>query len=662
MSTEKQRELIAMAYRALGEGFPNFVVREQQKQMVSRVTSLVTKGEIGLIEAPTGTGKSLGYLIPGIIASATNDKVLVIATATASLQDQLASNDVPQAIRAIEAAGLYGIRFAVAKGRERHLCPVKLDNVNQSRDLFQTEEQKNALSEIAEIWEGGKWSGVRDTIPITVSHTTWAKVSNTAAACIGDGCPAYSQCPYYASVAAAKEARVIITNHDYLLTMMANVDEHYLVDTEKNIYIFDEAHHLADKILSSFAKSLDLTRSWKEELRRVEELIGNKTTSPIGIAAERLQGMWNAVAAATSAIIGDGTQHRFALGEAPNNYLRLLLDLAGSMMNMRDVLDDATKQVSQRKSGAGSNRRQNMMILLASRVGQIKGDLDSAIDCINEFCEDDNTRARWLVKGRSSLEIKCSPFDSAEKARRHVWPRVKTAVLTSATLTSCGKFDAIRCSLGLPEGTPTLKLDSPLDYTHAQLMVPKYAVDGNNTAHSSMVRAFCMDFAINGEMVGILVYFTSRKLMREVYDSLSDTEKALILLQGDWQPSAMIAEHKRRVDLGQRSILFGLDSLSEGVDLPGEYCTRVLVTRLPFPSPDDPVMATHAEHLKSKGIEPFHIITMPKASRKLAQIVGRLIRREGDSGDVIVLDSRLCSKTYGKQMIRSTAFTDITRG
>lgn len=661
MSTESQRDLIATAYRALSEGFPGFNVRQQQKQMVQRVASLVTRNVIGMVEAPTGTGKSLGYLIPSIVTAVTEDRIVVVATATASLQDQLATNDLPQAIRALEAAGLKGIKFAVAKGRERHLCPVKLDNVNQSGDLFQTEDQKTTLAQIAEVWEGGQWSGVRDTIPISVSHSTWSKVANTSSSCIGDGCPSYSDCPYYVSVAAAKEARVIITNHDYLLTMMANVDEHYLCDAERNIYIFDEAHHLADKILSAFAKTLDLTRSWKEDLKRIEELMGAKTTSPIGFAAERLQGMWNAVADATSTIVGDGTQHRFTLGEAPNNYLRLLLDLQGSMTNLRDVLDDATKQLSQKKSGAGGNRRQNMMLLLSSRVGQIKGDLKNAMDCLSEFCEDDNTRARWLAKGRSSLEIKCSPFDSAEKARMQVWPRINRAVLTSATLTSCGKFDAIRGALGLPADTPTMKLDSPLDYTNARLVVPKYAVEGNHKAHSSMVRAFLMDFALNSSMAGILVYFTSRKLMKEVYESLTPAEKNLILLQGEWQPSAMIEEHKKRVDAGKRSILFGLDSLSEGVDLPGKYCTRVLVTRLPFPSPDDPVMATHAEHLKSKGIEPFHIITLPRAGIKLAQIAGRLIRREGDEGDVIVLDSRLCSKAYGKQMIRSTSFTDITR-
>jgi ATP-dependent DNA helicase DinG len=300
-------------------------------------------------------------------------------------------------------------------------------------------------------------------------------------------------------------------------------------------------------------------------------------------------------------------------------------------------------------------------LLLQSRAGQLKSELQDSIDCISEFTEDDQTRARWLAKGRNSLEIKCSPFDSAEKARKHLWPLISRAVLTSATLTSLGSFDSMRAGLGLPPDTPTLKLDSPLDYSHAKLIVPNLSVDGNHSSHAAMVRAFLMDYAVRSEKMGILVYFTNKKQMLDVYNSLTPIEQGLILLQGQWQPSAMIEEHKRRIDDGKRSILFGLDSLSEGVDLPGSYCTRVLVTKLPFPSPNDPVMATHAEYLTSNGMEPFHILTLPKAGLKFAQVAGRLIRREGDSGDVVVLDRRLCSKTYGKQMVRGTPFKAIAR-
>ncbi len=657
MASERQKELIGATYRALSETFPGFIARAEQQQMVSSVAHLVTRDGIGMVDAPTGTGKSLGYLIPAIVTAVTEDRVVVVSTATASLQDQLAQKDMPLVLKALAAAGITGVRYAVAKGRERHLCPVKLDNVCQSPDLFQSSEQQSAFNEIQTIWEGGSWSGVRDTIPIKVHPAIWAKVANTSASCVGKKCPVVEECPYYLSVEEAQAARVVIVNHDYLLTIMANVENNFLCDGDKNIYIFDEGHHLSDKILGAFARSLNLHKSMSDELRRIDELVAKRTTAPLGFAVDRLGGMWNAVADATALLMGDSTQHRFCLGDTPAQYLRLLLDLKAALMNMKDVLDTVVKQLNER----GSKRGGNLVLLLQSRAGQMKGDLNNAINCLTDFCEDDDNRARWLTRGQGYLEIKCSPFNSAEKARKNVWPIVKRAVITSATLTTLGSFESVRRSLGLPADTPTLSLATPLDYSRARLVVPSLAVDGNDPSHSAMVRAFLMSYAIKSDRMGILVYFTSRKLMTSIYESLDTAEKALVLLQGLWQPTAMVVEHKRRIDAGERSILFGLDSLSEGVDLPGEYCTRVLITRLPFPLPDDPVMATHGEYLTAKGVQPFNVITLPYAGRRLAQIAGRLIRREGDHGDVVVLDGRLCSKKYGGRMIEGTAFKTIDR-
>jgi ATP-dependent DNA helicase DinG len=169
-----------------------------------------------------------------------------------------------------------------------------------------------------------------------------------------------------------------------------------------------------------------------------------------------------------------------------------------------------------------------------------------------------------------------------------------------------------------------------------------------------------MDKAMRAmEHVGVLVYFTSRRLMMDVFDAIAPDERTSVLLQGQWQPSALLVEHRRRIDAGLRSIIFGLDSMGEGVDLPGAYCTRVVITRLPFPSPDDPVIATHGEHLTEKGLDAFGLLTLPKAGLKLAQVCGRLMRREGDSGDILVLDRRLVSKRYGRRMLKSTQFTEV---
>lgn len=184
-------------------------------------------------------------------------------------------------------------------------------------------------------------------------------------------------------------------------------------------------------------------------------------------------------------------------------------------------------------------------------------------------------------------------------------------------------------------------------------------VDGNDPAHTRRVKAYLGELINDKEHMGVLVYFTSRIMMTECYEALALPIRKTVLLQGALQTSAIISTHRKRIDMGQRSVIFGLDNFGEGIDLPGQYCTRVVITRLPFPHQDDPVTATHGEYLKEKGLDAFHLLTLPKAGLKFAQVCGRLMRRESDFGDVLVLDKRLVSKRYGKQLVSGTPFREI---
>jgi len=609
---------------------------------------------MGIIEAPTGTGKSMGYLIPGIATAVTEDKVLVVSTATASLQDQLASKDIPLALKAFEHAGISGVNVVVAKGRERHACPLKMEAYDGSTlDMFATEQQDDraAISQVIGLWNDGLWKGVRDDMPVRLNQRSWMKIANTASSCSGQKCPSFENCPYYATQAAMKSARVIITNHDYLLATLSNVPNSVFSDGDKCIFVFDEAHHLGDKLLNAFAKRLDLSAFWKEEVKAIQQLC-HGDASALDFSAEMARGIWAACENAALTMLGDSSMHRFTLGEVPPQFKGLLTDLLGGLARMRDSLKDL-------KESQARNKNRALAIMVESRVGQLAGDVHDAMDCIEEFIGEEQI-ARWISRGRNSIDINCSPFDGAQKAKKHLWPTVKTGILTSATFTTLGSFEPLRIALGLAANTNTLRLESPFDYSRAKLIVPKLCVEATDPSHGRMVSAFLKDYALAAkEHKGILVYFTSRKLMLDCMEAIPEKDRDAILLQGPWQPWAMIEEHKRRIDAGQRSILFGLDSIGEGVDLPGEYCTRVIMTRLPFPSPDDPVMSTHAEHLTSQGKDPFHILTMPKAGLKFAQVAGRLMRREEDWGDFYVLDKRLCTKRYGQQFLKSTSFFGI---
>ncbi|WP_234265164.1 helicase C-terminal domain-containing protein [Hydrogenophaga sp. NFH-34] len=653
---------IAKAYAALPIVMPGFKPREQQKQMIKRSAALFARETAGIIDAPTGTGKSMGYLLPGIITAALQDRVLIISTATASLQDQLAARDIPAAIQAIssvvhEGVSIKSVTVAVAKGRERYACPMSLESVVEvANDMFQSEQGAQECEKVVRLHrrlESGEWDGVRDSLDEALPHATWRKIANNALTCTSRNCPAFDDCPYYKVQDSLKTARVIITNHDYLLTCLSRVPNSPLAD-QKAIYVFDEGHHLGDKLISAFARRLDFGEYWDESIKAVLTFAGSDRDG-IDFASERVRGMWNATAQSIATMIGDGTMHRFRLGEAPPQFMDLLVTLAGNIDELKDRVSKCRDRVRQKEKEGGS-KVAGIQSIAEIRFGELLSKIEEAQKCIAEYTGEEEL-ARWLERGRQSLEICCSPFNPADKARKHLWPVVKTALITSATIAALGEFKPTIFSLGMPEKTPTLKLDTPFDRERARLYVPRMALDGNDPGHGRRVIAYLKD--LSSEHQGVLVYFTSRKLMQECFEALPEHIKQLVLIQGKWQPSSMLDEHRRRIDAGRRSVIFGLDSVGEGVDLPGTYCTQVVITKLPFPTQEDPVIATHGEYLKERGKEPFNLLTLPVCGRKFAQVCGRLMRRESDYGEIMVLDRRLISKRYGSRIVASTQFTKV---
>jgi len=648
-------ELVARVHAALKKRLPGFVVRSQQQAMMNRALGLFGRSQTGLIEAPTGTGKSLGYLLPGLASALVDDRLLVIATATASLQDQLAK-DIPLLSDAFVACGMPPIRMAVAKGRERHVCPLRLQDATSVKDMFEGEDDA-VLDMISDRFAGKRWNGLRDTLPVPVSVLQWKRINNTANTCAGKRCALYEECPYYLTQEAIRQAHVVITNHDYLLSCLAHIPSSPLA-AEGTMYVFDEAHHLPPKMLSTFARRLDLGSFPDELLSSVLPLCAEHRRT-IELSAASAKARWDESSAMLTAALGSKGMCRFPLGKPPEAIAEVLAELLKEVSGLKSGLDNAKDSFRTNRSMSSKPRAQNALLDIGDmKFGQLIGEIEAARSCLSDFSSDAEI-ARWVTRGLGPV-LCCSPFDSAGIAKRHVWPVVKTAVLTSATLTTLGSFNATLRNLGLPQETSVLRLSSPFDYTQSRVVVPRLAPDGTAKAHARLVKAYVAEKGVRAAgHVGVLVYFTSRKLMNECYEYLPEHERSMVLLQGQWQPSAMIAEHRRRIDDGAKSIIFGLDTLGEGIDLPGRYCSLVLISRLPFPSPDDPVIATHAEFLSAKGLDPFRMLTLPKAGLKFAQVCGRLVRREGDGGDIVVLDQRIVTKRYGMSLLRGTEFTTI---
>lgn len=272
--------------------------------------------------------------------------------------------------------------------------------------------------------------------------------------------------------------------------------------------------------------------------------------------------------------------------------------------------------------------------------------------------EDDKAPcARWLEFSQSGqgldVELAACPVLASDVLARYLWNRAFAAIVTSATITALGKFDRFRFRSGVPINSSVSVVPSPFDYAQSGVVrVPDLACDPVNAVqHSNNIARF-----INqgwDEVRGTLVLFSSRRQMEEVYELIKEGLEDKVLMQTRLSKAEMIRRHKQRVDGGDHSVLFGLASFAEGVDLPGEYCQRVIIVRLPFSVPEDPVDATLAEWIQKQGGNPFMQISVPDAAIRLNQAAGRLLRTEQDQGEIVILDRRIIDKRYGRLLLDS---------
>ena len=644
------KDAIARVFNAFKSGFSSYKNRRQQRVMIANVAQAFSNKRISMIEAPTGTGKSASYLIPGIALAKLQKKKLVVSTATASLQDQLARSDLPRIAQACFDAGLGHVDFALAKGRERHLCVTKFNLISTQGALFTEEDELHEVNLIRTAWESNGWNGVRDSLEQNISTKTWSKFNNTKETCTGRGCADVDDCPYYLGLDALAEADVIITNHDYLLACLLNNPQSVLSQCEDNFYVFDEAHHLAEKCISVFKTELNLSDDELDDVLSAVELTGHdvgRIATYINTNKQHLKELELSAQDYCSKTM----LHRFPYGVAEQSFLDLLLRYQHSLQQVFNLFEVAFESYMER-TGANSA----LTFFARMRLNMAKSVLRIRLSSVDAFLNVDEDKARWICKRKDKLTLSSSPFDAARLARKHLWSQIKVCVLTSATF---GELNAARMRLGLSNATQTSKLDTPLDHTNSRMIVPQLALSGSNSKHSSMVAAYIKRDAFSGRAQGVLVYFTSRQQMIQVYESLDADSKAMTLLQGAMPPTQIISLHKERINGGQQSVIFGLDSFAEGVDLPGNYCALVIITKLPFPSPDNPVLATHCEILEREGRNPFNLLMLPIAAIKFAQICGRLIRREGDLGDIEILDDRIITKRYANRMLTATAYQKI---
>ena len=658
---------------------------------------------IAVIQAGTGVGKSLAYSVPAIAIALARGTRVLISTATVALQEQLVHKDLPQLAARMEQP----FAFALAKGRGRYACKLKLERLASGAsaeeddhipdDLLaaeaaeqrqgrhashQAEARMQFYASLADALATNQWDGDRDQLPTPPEPEMWGPVAAEASSCTGKYCPLFSQCTYFERRKALVAAQVIVANHDLLLS---SIGARLLPELDNCLLVIDEAHHLPSTALAQFACEMDLSRlSWIDRLAsralrigqlvEVEEIadipqhaarlrtaLADLARLVLDVYGEPLRAPGHGGAGARPAIAGQPTRARVAGGRLPDALSDPVAQAAHHAGGFLDALRAIAKALRAAMRDTPDDARR--LSQLYAQVGSLAPRLEGVHACAQLLLQDTPEgavpAAKWFtlaVEGDFlTLRAHASPVLPGATLRHHLWSAVRGAVLTSATLTGCGQFDFFLREAGLhgDAAVRTLEVASPFDYARQGTLVASETQADPRDAQAytaEMVEALLSDLAL--VEAGALVLFTSREQMRQAVEQLPTALRATVLVQNQWPRQQLLAQHRERVAQGLPSIIFGMQSFGEGLDLPGRLCESLFITKLPFAPPDDPVGEARAEWLRGAGRDPFSELVVPATAIRLAQWVGRAIRTEEDLAHVYCYDRRLVRTGYGQRLLQ----------
>ncbi|HEY2796028.1 MAG TPA: ATP-dependent DNA helicase, partial [Micromonosporaceae bacterium] len=593
-------------------------------------TEAVKSGEHLLVQAGTGTGKSLAYLAPALLV----DGPVVISTATLALQSQLVDHDLPRLMDAVEP--LLGRRptYAVLKGRHHYLCLARIEASTEEDPadaLFDTGSGPKTvwLGEAGRLgkqiqrlraWAEDTVTGDRDELDPGVDDSAWRQVSMPARECVGASrCPFGAECFAEASRARARESDLVVTNHSLLAYDMLGGRQ--IVPPHK-LLVIDEAHELADRV--SGASQAEITPELIDRsARRARSLLDGEQYEQLIEAGDAL-----------------------AVGLSESLPGRIVSGLPRPVAEALTLLDAGTRRALKTIGEVKSDDPDPV------RKQQAKAVLTELSTTAQRLLEESKHDVAWIDRDDRRRAITVAPLSVAGTLATHLYTE-RTVVATSATLALGGKFDTIARSLGLtlppekdadPPDWTTLDVGSPFDYAKQGILyvaarIPRPTQSGLSDAAAEELVSL-VD-TLGGRTLGL---FSSRKAADRAAEVLRARTDLTVLLQGDESLPLLIRKFRDT----PKTCLMGVMSLWQGVDIPGEACQLVVIDRLPFPRPDEPLAAARSAAIDATGGSGFASVSVPIAAVRLAQGVGRLIRSTGDRGVVAVLDSRLeTARGYG---------------
>ncbi|WP_419149063.1 ATP-dependent DNA helicase DinG [Pseudoalteromonas 'SMAR'] len=678
MLSDKLKKNIRQAHQSVAAALDGFRPRPSQNYLVAEIAKTLSGNyhrtqRVCVIEAGTGTGKSLAYLLGALPVALASKKKLVISTATVALQEQLINKELPF----LQQYSGIDFKFDLVKGRQRYICVQKLMAAISDDDMQMsmmpttssplTQMEQKCLRELAQAYQDKRWQGDRDSWEDTIPDKVWNIIACDKHACQRQ-LKSHHLCPFHLARQKIAQMDVLVINHALLLADLELGGGTILPEPDDTFYVIDEAHHLPHitRDFSSAAATIKGTIEWLEKLLKFSGKMANTVVSQKAIgqnfklndaandAAKHLRAVRDILDQADFNYSDDDT-YRFSHGEVPESLTVKAKDIA-------DATQDALRCLSKMHDAlSGDVSDGDVQAFLADPLLVESGQYINRLEQLNKLwlsyskTNESVPHARWIKRmeykhHHDHLLCDC-PIEVGYFLKDKLWRECAGAVLCSATLSALGNFDHFAHESGLAKepGVKYIKADSPFDYPNqAVLHLPKTATEPTDKAFSDYLAQALPDYL--DKQKANLVLFASYWQMNHVVEKLRN-KKLNILVQGELSREALLTRHKANIDLGRGSILFGTQSLSEGLDLPGQYLENLIITKIPFAVPTSPIEEAQAEFVQSKGGNPFLSITVPDAAKKLVQSCGRLLRKETDSGRITILDRRLITKRYGKAML-----------
>jgi ATP-dependent DNA helicase DinG len=682
---------IKLIFDGIEQTMPDFKSRPQQIEMSEFIAQKMSQRDhhrVAVVEAPTGVGKTLAYLAGTIDAALDNKKILVISTATVNLQQQLLQKDVPHFIEATGKA----LKVVQAKGRRRYLCPSKLIGLVSSatqQDLnfdvehkYQHARRQNAAKQVFQQWDTKQWDGDRDSRKEGIDPELWHNISTDSEGCAGKSCSQFIRCPYYLVRRDMATANVVIANHDLVLSDADLGGGLVLPNPEEILFVFDEAHNLPQKALDHAAKALNFAQLYQTTetadsvLKKIPQVLLSREHD-VGFMVMELRrdlpGVATLLQQMETLLQSDDLVKDIIAGKVsePRIYWQsplvktLITPCQGLLQRANTIYKHYALFAKWIKDALESQEISNKVAeVLLPQVGTVQNIFGYLIDFMGLFLDEDKAdfppNVRWLSYEQfaksPTLVINAGPMTSAYFLEKTLWNRAYGAVLTSATLRGMGLFQRFRSDCGLKRFNSQhfLAVKSPFNYhQQATLHLPNMLALPNENKETWQNEIVIQLNTLIDQKEATLVLFTSKTVMDSVYKAMPISFVPKILLQGQsLSPKNMISEHIQRIEKGEGSIIFGMDRFAEGVDLPGHLCSHVIITKLPFPVFTRPIEQAKQEWIIRSGGQPFISLSLPAVSVRLIQACGRLLRKETDSGRITILDRRLLTKNYGKQLLK----------